>query len=170
MNISPIKTESDYNEALKRFEILFDAPIGSIEGDEAEILSVLIGEYENKHFPIDAPDPIEAIKIRMEELDLKAIDLIDAIGGESTISVILNRRRKLTVKMIRNLTVKLNLSAEVLINDYPLKTIGISYNTNKNSRLVVTNNVVKSKSQHLKSTRKLQTVEKIKLSNGKKKS
>jgi HTH-type transcriptional regulator / antitoxin HigA len=170
MNIAPIKTESDYNEALKRFESLFDSSIGSSEGDEAEILSILIDEYENKHFPIDPPDPIEAIKIRMEELNLKAIDLIDAIGGESTISVILNRRRKLTVKMIRNLTIKLKLSAEVLINDYPLRNTGILYNTNKNSRLVVTNRVVKSKSQHIKSTRKLQIEEKLRVSNGKKKS
>ena len=122
MNINPIKTELDYSQTLKRFEILFDAPIGTPDGDEAEILAILIDEYENKHFPIEAPDPIEAIKIRMEELNLKPTDLIDAIGGESTVSVILNKRRKLTVKMIRNLTIKLNLSPRALINDYTLKT------------------------------------------------
>jgi len=68
MKIIPIKTDKDYKEALARFEILFDAPTGTPEGDEAEILAILIDEYENVHFPIDFPDPIEAIKIRMEEM------------------------------------------------------------------------------------------------------
>jgi HTH-type transcriptional regulator/antitoxin HigA len=169
MNISPIKTESDYNSALQRFEIVFDASIGSAEGDEAEILAILIDEYENKHFPIDPPDPIEAIKIRMEELNLKPIDLIDSIGGESTVSVILNKRRKLTVKMIRNLTVKLNLSPSILIKDYQLRGSGILYNTNNNSRVLVVNNAVQSKSRHAKSIRKSKPLEKIRNSNEKKK-
>ena len=68
MDIKPIKTEQDYNEALKRLENIFDAPVNSKEGDEAEILSLLIENYENKFYPIDAPDPIEAIRIRMEEI------------------------------------------------------------------------------------------------------
>ncbi|WP_310556146.1 transcriptional regulator [Flavobacterium sp.] len=167
MNISPIKTETDYNEALKKFEILFDASIGTPEGDEAEILAILIDEYENKHFPIDTPDPIEAIKIRMEELNLKGIDLIDSIGGESTVSAILNKRRKLTIEMIRNLTIKLNLSAGVLINDYSLRKRGILYIANHNSKLQVVNKTVKSRSQHIKSESKLQIVEKVKFNNGK---
>jgi HTH-type transcriptional regulator/antitoxin HigA len=120
MKITPIRTETDYREALKRFELLFDATIGTPEGDDAEILALLIDEYENTHYPIEAPDPIEAIKIRMEEMHLKQIDLVDAIGGKSRVSEILNRKRKLTVEMIRNLTVRLNLSASVLINDYEL--------------------------------------------------
>lgn len=120
MKIIPIKTDKDYKEALARFEILFDAPTGTPEGDEAEILAILIDEYENVHFPIDLPDPIEAIKIRMEEMQLKQIDLIDAIGGKSRVSEILNRKRKLTVEMIRNLVIRLNLSPSILINDYPL--------------------------------------------------
>jgi HTH-type transcriptional regulator/antitoxin HigA len=120
MKITPIKTEIDYRAALKRFELLFDATIGTPEGDDAEILALLIDEYENTHYPIEAPDPIEAIKIRMEEMHLKQIDLIDAIGGKSRVSEILNRKRKLTVEMIRNLTVRLNLSPSVLINDYEL--------------------------------------------------
>jgi HTH-type transcriptional regulator/antitoxin HigA len=120
MKITPIKTDSDYREALKRFELLFDATIGTPEGDDAEILALLIDEYENTHYPIEAPDPIEAIKIRMEEMHLKQIDLVDAIGGKSRVSEILNRKRKLTVEMIRNLTVRLNLSPSVLINDYEL--------------------------------------------------
>jgi HTH-type transcriptional regulator / antitoxin HigA len=120
MDIKPIKTESDYRLALKKLEDIFDSPIGTPESDEADILGLLIDEYEKKHYPIDAPDPIEAIKIRMEELHLKQVDLVDAIGGKSRVSEILNRKRKLTVEMIRNLTKKLNLSAGVLINDYQL--------------------------------------------------
>jgi HTH-type transcriptional regulator/antitoxin HigA len=67
MNIKPIKTEVDYRAALKRLEIIFDAPIHTPESDEADILGLMIDEYEKKHYPIEAPDPIEAIKIRMEE-------------------------------------------------------------------------------------------------------
>ncbi|MCD4674886.1 MAG: transcriptional regulator [Desulfobacula sp.] len=120
MNIKPVKTESDYRLALKRLEEIFNASIGTPESDEADILGLLIDEYEKKHYPIKAPDPIEAIKIRMEEMHLKQVDLVDAIGGKSRVSEILNRKRKLTVEMIRNLTKKLNLSAGVLINDYQL--------------------------------------------------
>lgn len=120
MNIKPIKTESDYQVALKRFETLFDAPTGTPESDEADILALLIDEFENKNYPIEAPDPIEAIKIRMEEMQLKQIDLVQAIGGKSRVSEILNRKRKLTVEMIRNLTTQLNLSPSLLINDYSL--------------------------------------------------
>lgn len=82
MNIKPIKNIEDYNSAINRLEDIFDAPINSIEGDEAEILSLLIENFENTHFPIESPDPIEAIKIRMEELDLKQKDLIGVIGGK----------------------------------------------------------------------------------------
>ncbi|MCI4442519.1 MAG: hypothetical protein JHC39_03340 [Lentimicrobium sp.] len=122
MNIKPIKTESDYQVALKRFELLFDAPMGTPESDEADILALLIEEFENKNYSIEAPDPIEAIKIRMEEMQLKQIDLVDSIGGKSRVSEILNRKRKLTVEMIRNLTTRLNLSPSVLISDYSLNT------------------------------------------------
>jgi HTH-type transcriptional regulator / antitoxin HigA len=120
MNIQPIKTESDYKIALKRLEIIFDAPIGTQESDEADILALIVDEYEKKHYPIDAPDPIEAIKIRMEEMQLRQIDLVEAIGGKSRVSEILSRKRKLTVEMIRNLTKRLNLSPELLITDYQL--------------------------------------------------
>jgi HTH-type transcriptional regulator/antitoxin HigA len=120
MKINPIKTEADYQLALKRLEVIFDAAIGTPESDEADILGLMIDEYEKKHYPIEAPDPIEAIKIRMEEMQLKQIDLIDAIGGKSRVSEVLNRKRKLTVEMIRKLTIRLNLSAGLLINDYQL--------------------------------------------------
>jgi HTH-type transcriptional regulator/antitoxin HigA len=120
MNIQPIKTEPDYQYALKRFEVIFDAKQGTTESDEADVLGLLIDAYEKKHFPIESPDPIEAIKIRMEEMKLKQIDLADELGGKSRVSEILNRKRKLTVEMIRKLTTKLNLSAGLLINDYQL--------------------------------------------------
>ncbi len=120
MNIKPIKTETDYKITLKRLEEVFDAEIGTSESDEADILGLLVDDYENKHYPIDPPDPIEAIKIRMEELQLKQIDLVNEIGGKSRVSEILNRKRKLTVEMIRKLTKRLSLSAGLLINDYQI--------------------------------------------------
>lgn len=120
MEIKPIKTKNDYQIALKRLEAIFDAPIGSPESDEADVIGLMVDEYEKKHYHIDAPDPIEAIKIRMEEMHLKQIDLVDAIGGKSRVSEILNRKRKLTVEMIRKLTKRLNLSPALLIGDYQL--------------------------------------------------
>jgi len=120
MDIKLIKTESDYQMTLRKLEDIFDAPIGTLESDEADILGILIDEYEKKHYPIDAPDPIEAIKIRMEEMQLKQVDLVSEIGGKSRVSEILNRKRRLTVDMIRKLANRLNLSAGLLIKDYQL--------------------------------------------------
>lgn len=121
MTIQPIKTPSDYKLALKRLEEIFDAAMGTEESDDADILGLLIDEYEKKHYPIAPPDPIEAIKIRMEEMQLKQIDLVDAIGGKSRVSEILNRKRKLNVEMIRKLTERLSISPSVLISDYQLR-------------------------------------------------
>jgi HTH-type transcriptional regulator/antitoxin HigA len=101
-------------------EIVFDAPSGTPESDEADILGMMIDEYEKKHYAIEAPDPIEAIKIRMEEMQLKQIDLMNEIGGKSRVSEVLNRKRKLTVDMIRKLAIRLNLSPGLLISDYQL--------------------------------------------------
>ena len=120
MEIRPIKTEKDYNKALERLEQIFDAPINSNEGDEAEILSLLIDSYENKFYPIEAPDPIEAIMIRMEEMNIKQKDLVGVIGGKSRVSEILNKKKKLTVEMIRKLEGLLHLSASILVNNYRL--------------------------------------------------
>lgn len=120
MELKPIKTEGDYRIALKRLEEIFDAKPGTQESDELEILGLMVDDYENKHYPIDAPDPIEAIKIRMEEMHLKQADLIPEIGGKSRVSEILNRKRRLTVDMIRKLANRLNISAKVLISDYQL--------------------------------------------------
>ena len=121
MEIKLIKSEEDYRNALKRLEMIFDAPIDSAEGDEAEILSLLIENYENKHYHIEAPDPVEAIKIRMEEMNLKQKDLVGILGGKSAVSEILNKKKKLTLEMIRALEVKLHISASLLIKNYQLK-------------------------------------------------
>jgi HTH-type transcriptional regulator/antitoxin HigA len=106
--------------ALQILDNLFDAPVGTPESDEADLLGLMIDEYEKEHYPIEAPDPIEAIKIRMEEMHLKQIDLVNEIGGKSRVSEILNKKRKLTVEMIRKLTARLNLSPGLLIADYQL--------------------------------------------------
>ena len=120
MNIKPIKSEKDYQEALQRLNELFDAKIGTPESDEADIIALLIDNYEDEYYPIEAPDPIEAIIIRMEEMQIKQVDLIPEIGGKSRVSEVLNRKRKLTVDMIRKLTIRLDLSANLLIKDYQL--------------------------------------------------
>ena len=120
MEIKPIKTEKDYEQALKRLKVIFDAAPDSKEGDEAEVLSLLIDNYENEHYPIESPDPIEAIKIRMEEMNLKQKDLIGVIGGKSRVSEILNKKKRLTVDMIRDLEQILHISASVLVSNYPL--------------------------------------------------
>jgi HTH-type transcriptional regulator/antitoxin HigA len=120
MEIKLIKSDEDYRNALKRLEVIFDAPIDSMEGDEAEILSLLIENYENKYYPIESPDPVEAIKIRMEEMNLKQKDLVGILGGKSAVSEVLNRKKKLTLEMIRELERILHISASILIKNYPL--------------------------------------------------
>ena len=103
MEIKPIRNEKDYQIALKKLETVFDAPKGSADNDLAEILVALIDKYESEKFPIEAPDPIEAIKIRMAEMDLRQKDLMDMIGTKSrgTVSNILSKRRPLTLPVIR---------------------------------------------------------------------
>ena len=120
MKIKPIKSEQDYEKALERLEIIFDAPENTNKGDEAEILSMLIENYENQNYPIEAPDPIEAIKIRMEEMNLKQKDLVGVIGGKSRVSEILNKKKRLTGDMIRELERILHISASVLVINYQL--------------------------------------------------
>ena len=120
MEFNIIKTENQYNQYLERLDALFDAPLGTKESDEADILALIIEDYEAKHYPIESPDPIEAIKIRMEEMNLKQKDLIDELGTKSRVSEVLNKKRKLTVEMIRKLAVKLQISSSILIGDYHL--------------------------------------------------
>ncbi len=118
MNLRPIKTEKDYQEALSRLEKIFDAKPGTIEGDELEVLGILIDNYENLHYPIEFPDPIEAIKFRMEQLGYSQSDLAEVIGLKSRASEILNKKRKLTLEMIRNLHSMLHIPTDVLIQNY----------------------------------------------------
>jgi HTH-type transcriptional regulator/antitoxin HigA len=118
MEIKPIKTENDYNQALERLEVIFDAKKGSPEGDELEVLGILIDQYENEHFPIGMPDPIEAIKFRMEQMGYNQNDLANIVGLKSRASEILNRKRKLSLEMIRQLHEQLNIPTDVLIQAY----------------------------------------------------
>ncbi|MCW2120393.1 helix-turn-helix domain-containing protein [Flavobacterium sp. 7A] len=118
MNIKPIKTESDYNQALERLEVIFDAKLNSPEGDELEVLGILIDQYENENFPIGLPDPIEAIKFRMEQMGYSQADLANIVGLKSRASEILNRKRKLSLEMIRKLHESLHIPTDVLIQTY----------------------------------------------------
>ena len=118
MKIAPIRNEKDYQSALKRLELIFDAKKGSENGDELEILSILIDRYENENFPIGMPDPIEAIKFRMEQMGMKQKDLAEVVGFKSRVSEILSKKRKLTLDMIRKLNTTLHIPTEVLVQDY----------------------------------------------------
>ncbi len=118
MNIKPIRSEEDYQLAMQRLEEIFDSKKGTEEGDELEVLSILIDRYENENFPIGMPDPIEAIKFRMEQLGMKQKDLAELMGLKSRVSEILNKKRKLTLDMIRKLNSILNIPTEVLVQEY----------------------------------------------------
>jgi HTH-type transcriptional regulator/antitoxin HigA len=118
MKLKPINTEKDYQKAMVRLAILFDAKKGTAEGEELEILAILIDKYETEKFPINLPDPISAISFRMEQMGLKQKDLEPMIGFKSRVSEIMNKKRKLTLSMIRNLSTNLKIPAEVLVQDY----------------------------------------------------
>jgi HTH-type transcriptional regulator/antitoxin HigA len=118
MRIKPIRTETDYHLALKEIERIFDAAPGTREGDRLEILTTLVEAYEEKHFPIPLPDPIEAILYYMETRGLTRRDLECYIGSRARVSEILNRKRPLTMEMIRSLHEGLGIPAEVLIQPY----------------------------------------------------
>ncbi|MBK8522624.1 MAG: helix-turn-helix domain-containing protein [Chitinophagaceae bacterium] len=118
MNIKPIRTKKDYEQALSRLEVIFDSKKGTDKGDELEILGMLIENYENEKFPIGFPDPVEAIKFRMEQLGYNQTDLANVVGLKSRASEILNRKRKLSLEMIRQLHDRLNIPTEVLIQAY----------------------------------------------------
>lgn len=118
MNITPIRNEEDYQNALIRLEEIFDAKKETKAGDELDILSILVDQYEKENFPIEKPDPIEAILFRMEQLGMKQKDLAEIVGFKSRVSEILNRKRKLTLKMIRKINDKLQIPADILVQDY----------------------------------------------------
>ncbi len=115
MEAKLIKTETDYNRTLARIDELFDAKPGDKNYDEAELLMVLVELYEQEHYKIDAPDPIEAIKFRMEQLNMKRVDLTKYFGTRGRVSEILNRQRKLTLEMIRKLHKEFGIPAESLL-------------------------------------------------------
>jgi HTH-type transcriptional regulator / antitoxin HigA len=115
MTIKPIKTERDYRKALKEIDNLWDAKPNTSMGDRLDVLVTLVEAYEQKHYKVDPPDPIEAIKFRMEQLDLKPSDLAKILGGRSRVSEVLNRKRKLTVEMMRSLRKHLAIPAESLL-------------------------------------------------------
>jgi HTH-type transcriptional regulator/antitoxin HigA len=118
MNIKPIRTKKDYEQALARLEVIFDSKKGTDKGDELEILGMLIENYENEKFPVGFPDPVEAIKFRMEQLGYNQTDLANVVGLKSRASEILNRKRKLSLEMIRQIHDRLNIPTEVLIQAY----------------------------------------------------
>ena len=117
MNIHPIRTKADYKRALREVSAYFDdePEPGSADGDRFEILPTLVEAYEAKHFPIDAPDPIEAMRFRMEQCGLTVKDLVPSIGQPNRVYEVLNRKRGLTLEMIRNLHRNLGIPAESLI-------------------------------------------------------
>ena len=117
MKIHPIRTKSDYKRALREVSAYFDdePEPGSEDGDRFEILATLVEAYESKHFPIEAPDPIEAIRFRMEQGGLTVKDLVPSIGQPNRVYEVLNRKRGLTLEMIRNLHRNLGIPAESLI-------------------------------------------------------
>ena len=125
-DIRPIRTEKDYNAALKRIESLMSAKKNTPEGDILEVLSTLVDSYEEKKFPIDNPDPIEAILHRMEALDLTRKDLESLLGSKSKVSEVLNKKRKLSMEMVRKLNKKMGIPAETLIKDYKIKNKPVS--------------------------------------------
>ncbi len=121
MNIKPIKTTADYEAALKEIERLFEAEPGTPQGDRLEVLTTLVEAYEDKHFAIPDPDPIEAIRYFMESRDLSRRDLEPYLGSRARVSEILNRKRPLSLEMIRELNKGLGIPAEVLIRPYRLR-------------------------------------------------
>lgn len=115
-----IETKKEYEAALKRFSTVFHAKAGSEAEKEAKVLALLIEDYENKHFHIPEPDPIEAIKFMMEQSDMNLSDLAKLLGNKGNISKVLNRKRKLSLDMIRKLSDYLHIPADILIKNYPL--------------------------------------------------
>ena len=117
MDIRPIKTKRDYEKALRRVATLMDAEPGSDEGDELEVLATLVDAYEERHFPVRAADPVEAILFRMEQQGLERKDLESFIGSRHRVSEVLNRRRRLSLDMIRRLHAGLGIPIEILVGE-----------------------------------------------------
>ena len=121
MDLKPIKTKRDYQAALKRVEQLWHAAAGSIEADALDILSLIIADYETRHFPIADPDPIQFLEYVIESRGLTRKDLEAYIGSRARVAEVMNRRRALTLEMIRRLSDGLGLPADVLVQRYALR-------------------------------------------------
>ena len=121
MNIKPIKTEKDYRNALEEIDRIFDAKLNTPEGDRLEVLSTLVEKYEEEHFPIDAPDPVEALRYFMESRGLSRVDLEEYIGGSGRVSEVLNRKRSLSLTMIRKLHFELGVPADALLKEIDIR-------------------------------------------------
>ena len=121
MELKPIKTKRDYQKALTEAEELWNAPVGSAEADALDILTLLIADYEAKHFPIADPDPIQFLEYVMESRGLTRKDLEPYLGSRARVAEVLNRGRALTLEMIRRLADGLELPADVLVQRYPLR-------------------------------------------------
>ena len=124
MDIRPIRTEADYEEALKAIEALFDAALDTTAGDRLDVLTTLVEAYEREHHPIPAPDPVEAILYFMESRGLSRRDLEPFIGSRARVSEVMNRRRHLSLEMIQRLHTGLGISAEALVQPYALAYTG----------------------------------------------
>lgn len=118
MKFKILKTKKDYLTALERFEKIFQAKPGSNESDEADVLSLLLKEYDEKHYVIEAPSPLEAIKYRMEQQGLTNSDLATILGFKSRVTDIFNKHRKLNLTMVRKLHNQLNIPLETLVKEY----------------------------------------------------
>jgi HTH-type transcriptional regulator / antitoxin HigA len=119
IKVRPIRSEEDYEAALAEIDELMDAEPGTAEGDRLDIMVTLVEAYEARHWEIDLPDPVEAIRVRMEDKNLRQVDLVPMIGSRGRVSEVLSRKRDLTLPMIRRLTKGLDLGADVLIQEPP---------------------------------------------------
>lgn len=121
MHIKPIKTVEDHKIALARIEQLWEAEPNTPEGDELEILATLVHAFEEEHYPIEAPDAVEAIKFRMEQQGLEDVDLVPFLGQRSRVTEVLNRKRGLSMAMIRKLHKGLHIPLDCLVKEYQLE-------------------------------------------------
>lgn len=121
MKIKPIKTQDDYESALERVEALFEAKPNTPKGDELEVLITLVSAYEDEHYSITAPDPVEAIKHIMEAKGLEMQDMIPFLGSRSKVSEVINKKRGLSLNMIRKLSHGLHIPADLLVKEYDLR-------------------------------------------------
>lgn len=120
MQVKPIRTAEQHHTALMRIERLWDAEPNTPEGDELEVLATLVEAFEDANYPIDAPDPIEAIRFRMDQQGLEDKDLVPFLGQRSRVTEVMSRQRRLSITMIRKLNAGLQIPLDCLVKEYPL--------------------------------------------------